>query len=167
MAKTFMGKDGVLYNIQELTKNQILENSHLLQMYTMQEFDMLYKKYFGVYEHTYLDILKKKNQLYGSSIEINSFLYNNISYWFSKDIRTTLYNLATHSLDDLQIVLGNLIIPIHAIQLQEFIMQLEKYAYECFITTFKHQQNILKLNTIEEIINYDYTTGYPEKIILE
>jgi hypothetical protein len=35
------------------------------------------------------------------------------------------------------------------------------------VVTAKHYQNISELYNPEDIINYDYTTGYPEKIILE
>jgi hypothetical protein len=52
-------------------------------------------------------------------------------------------------------------------KLQEFINKLEVYAYECFIVTSKHIIKADELTKLEDIMNYDYTAGYPEKITLE
>jgi hypothetical protein len=41
------------------------------------------------------------------------------------------------------------------------------YAYKCYVNTFKHIKAIENLTKLEDIMNYDYTTGYPEKIVLE
>jgi hypothetical protein len=41
---------------------------------------------------------------------------------------------------------------------------IEMYAIECYDVTQRHLMNIDKLQTAEEIKNYDYTTGYPEKL---
>ena len=42
--------------------------------------------------------------------------------------------------------------------------KIEVYALNCFDTTSKHKRNVYQLSTIEEIENYDYTSGYPEKL---
>lgn len=42
--------------------------------------------------------------------------------------------------------------------------QLEYYAYECLNNTRQHEANVRALTTKEEIEQYDYTTGYPEKL---
>jgi hypothetical protein len=41
---------------------------------------------------------------------------------------------------------------------------LEIYASECYDTTQFHIANIASINNIEELKNYDYTQGYPEKL---
>jgi len=41
---------------------------------------------------------------------------------------------------------------------------LEIYAAEALNTTERHKHNINNLNSVEEVIQYDFTTGYPEKI---
>lgn len=41
---------------------------------------------------------------------------------------------------------------------------LEIYAGDALNATNKHIQNVLKLTTVEDINNYNYTTNYPEKL---
>lgn len=41
----------------------------------------------------------------------------------------------------------------------------EVYASECFNTTERHRAAIRQLSSINEVEAYDYTTGYPEKLI--
>ena len=43
------------------------------------------------------------------------------------------------------------------------LKDVEVYAIKCMQRTFEHSMAIKALNTIEEIQNYDFTTGYPEK----
>ena len=49
---------------------------------------------------------------------------------------------------------------------KEFLKKLEVYAGKCYLQTAKHKQNVSYLRTIEDIYNYNYTAGYPEKLIL-
>jgi hypothetical protein len=42
---------------------------------------------------------------------------------------------------------------------------LEVYAVDCYNKTTDHQYAINALGTIEEIEAYDFTIGYPEKLI--
>jgi hypothetical protein len=44
---------------------------------------------------------------------------------------------------------------------------LEVYAIDCYNKTTDHIFNVNNLTTIEEIENYDYRLGYPEKLIFE
>lgn len=39
------------------------------------------------------------------------------------------------------------------------------YARECWNVTESHLATVDKLETIEEIINYDYKSGYPDKLV--
>lgn len=42
----------------------------------------------------------------------------------------------------------------------------ELYALECYNVTASHKANIEQLTTIEEVEAYDYTIGYPEKLVI-
>lgn len=46
----------------------------------------------------------------------------------------------------------------------QMLYALEVYASECYDNTQAHLANVSVLETIEEINEYDYTTGYPEKL---
>ena len=43
---------------------------------------------------------------------------------------------------------------------------IEVYASACFDNTAKHKANVMALDSIEEVMSYDYTTGYPDKLNL-
>ncbi len=48
---------------------------------------------------------------------------------------------------------------------KRMLLEIEFYAKQCWDITQKHIYNVEKLNTIEEVNNYDFTKGYPEKLI--
>ena len=43
---------------------------------------------------------------------------------------------------------------------------IELYASKSYDNTQKHMNAISELATIEEVISYDYTVGYPDKLVL-
>ena len=44
------------------------------------------------------------------------------------------------------------------------LIALELYASECYDNTQRHLAEVAKLDTIEAVNAYDYTTGYPSKL---
>mgnify|MGYP007108811444 FL=1 len=46
----------------------------------------------------------------------------------------------------------------------QLINMVSAYADQCFDVTEGHKSDVNDLTTKEEIQNYDYTVGYPEKI---
>jgi hypothetical protein len=54
------------------------------------------------------------------------------------------------------------ILPLNAAM--QMLYALEKYASQCYDNTNRHLAEIKKLTSVEEIDNYDYSTGYPEKL---
>lgn len=48
----------------------------------------------------------------------------------------------------------------------QMLYAIEVYASACFDNTAKHKANVMALDSIEEVMSYDYTTGYPEKLNL-
>lgn len=40
----------------------------------------------------------------------------------------------------------------------------ELYASECYDNTQRHIANVKKIDNINELKQYDYTSGYPEKL---
>lgn len=49
-------------------------------------------------------------------------------------------------------------------QAQQMLIALELYASECYDNTQRHIAEVQKLDTIEAVEAYDYTTGYPSKL---
>lgn len=116
---------------------------------------------------TLITILEKKIKLYDTSIEVNSFLIGENKFWLDKATRVGLMHLANCSTDNIQLVLGEQIFTIPVDTAKNFLQQLEVYAGQCYLQTQKHLIAIKDLKTIEDIINYDYTKGYPEKVKFE
>lgn len=167
MQNMFIGKNQKPYSISELEISNVLNNDELLSLYSMSELDTLYKKYFGNYKAMYPHILTKKIKLYDSSDEVNSFIIDGQKFWLDKATRVGLMHLANCSIDDLQLVLGDKILTFPVEFAKDFLMRLEVYAGQCYLQTQKHLLAVKELKTVEDILNYDYTTGYPEKITLE
>lgn len=148
------------YFEKELLVNPILEEL------TFDDLKIIWDSLYGVPKNL-KNLLLKKIELYSSSTNVNAFKYQNNEYWLDKDNRNSLWNLSNSSLGDLEIVIGDEILTIKSLKLKAFLLKLEVYAYKCFVNTFKHLKKAKTLTNIEDIINYDYTTGYPEKITLE
>ena len=112
------------------------------------------------------NILKKSIVYYDNSKYVNSFYYQDKQYWLSKDIRIGLLRLIDSGAEQITLQLNDNYLIISSDKLREFLNQLEIYAGKCFTVTAEHLQNMKQLNTTEELLNYDYTAKYPNKIIL-
>ena len=59
---------------------------------------------------------------------------------------------------------GEISIPISIDLAINMLYELEIYASQCYDVTWGHCANISNLNTIDEIKNYDFKCGYPNKL---
>lgn len=114
-----------------------------------------------------LNVISKINE-YDKSRQVNDVIINGMHTWFDKATRVGLRN-STNVLKKLgkettSLWVNNKEITIKCDQLTDMLDKLEVYALNCFDTTSKHKRNVYQLSTIEEIENYDYTSGYPEKL---
>lgn len=114
-----------------------------------------------------LNVISKINQ-YDKSSQVNCVTINGMHTWFDKATRVGLRN-STNVLKKLgnettSLWVNNKEITIKCDQLTDMLDKLEVYALNCFDITSKHKRNVYQLSTIEEIENYDYTSGYPEKL---
>lgn len=166
MKNVFIGKNNLPYAITDLELGKVLQNNFILENYSMSELDTLYKRYFGDYTDAYPYILAAKIKVYDSSPAINSFIVDGQTYWLDKATRVGLMHLANCSTEDVQLVLEDRILTFAPDVLKEMLAKLEVYAGACYLQTQKHLMAVKQLKTTEEIINYDYTTGYPDKLIL-
>ena len=153
----------------ELSKSEFnteILNEDILQDLSFADLMELWKNLYGIPKNL-KEVLKKKIELYSSSSNINSFIYKDKEYWLDKNDRTSLWNLSNSSLGNLEIVIGDEVITISSLKLKAFLLKLEIYAYKCFVNTFKHLKASKDLLKLDDIINYNYTTGYPDKVTLE
>ena len=149
--------------------------------YTLDEIFNIYKELFptnkqwseiltvreGVLNFSSLkNILQKSITYYDTSKYVNSFYYQDKQYWLSKDVRIGLFRLIDSGAKQITLQLNDNYLIISSDKLKEFLNQLEVYAGKCFSITAEHLQNIKQLSTIEELLKYDYTAKYPNKVIL-
>ena len=145
--------------------DQIL-NEDILNELSFDDLQILWNNLYG-FPGSVNQVLKRKIELYSSSKSINSFIYKNKEYWLDKGNRTCLQNISNSSLGNVEFVLGDEVVSVSPSTLKSFLINLESYAHKCYVNTFKHLQAIKDLHHPKDVFNYDYTTGYPEKIILE
>ena len=121
--------------------------------------------------------LRKKSEIktYDKSSEVNEFFVSGISLWLSKGDRTGL-KLRFES----ELAMGKTTTTLWSNGIQfplplvdengnpgiafQMLYALEVYASACYDTTQSHLSVVDKLETIEEVEQYDFKVGYPEKL---
>lgn len=152
--------------LSKLNFNKEILNDSILGELTFAELMEIWKNLYGVPKNV-KEILLQKIKLYRKSSNVHSFLYEGKEYWLDKDDRTSLWNLSNSSLGNIEFIVGDNLVNMNSIKLKAFLLKLEIYAYKCYVNEFKHLRSAKDLLSLEDIINYDYTTGYPDKITLE
>ena len=108
-------------------------------------------------------LIGKVNSLENSK----EFEYKGRKLWWDKNTRAGLINLTNNSYEDIPIIFGNEILKIDPTVLKNLLAQLEVYSSKCFVKTHEHLKAINELKTFEDIMNYDYTLGYPNKVVID
>lgn len=152
--------------LSKLNFNKEILNDAILGELTFAELMEIWKNLYGIPKNV-KEILTQKIKLYRKSSNVHSFLYEGKEYWLDKDDRTSLWNLSNSSLGNIEFIVGDNLLVMNSMKLKAFLLKLEIYAYKCYVNEFKHIHAAKALSNLEDILNYDYTTGYPEKITLE
>lgn len=107
---------------------------------------------------------------YDTSENVNSFSLNGLTVWLDKDTRVGLMNSTTiqknAGLETSVLWLGTMALEVPCDQAIQLLSALEIYALECFNVTAEHKKNVLTLDNIDDLVSYDYTKGYPEKLVM-
>lgn len=110
---------------------------------------------------------------YDKSKDVESFYINDKRLWLTKEQRSAIDRQIiareNNSLNDitLSFLTDNnemIFFTIDNTKAKGMLDLLEIYAGDALNATNKHIQNILKLTTVEDINNYNYTTNYPDKL---
>lgn len=105
---------------------------------------------------------------YDSSVAVNEFTFDDKSMWIPVDVRTRIKGAISdaETLNATTITLGINEVP-YTFEVQKvkvMFAHLEAYALAVNNNTLTHLQTIKQLQTLEDILNYDYTQGYPTKL---
>lgn len=108
---------------------------------------------------------------YDSSSSVNSFLLNGMQVWLDKATRVGLMNSTTIAKamgqQKTTLWLGSYQLEVDCDKAIQLLSALEMYALECFNVTASHKATVGELKTIEEVLTYDYKSGYPDKLKME
>ena len=106
---------------------------------------------------------------YDSSDNVNEFTYSGVPMWLDKATRDGLHLrlLAEQAAGKTTTTLwfGTQSFSIAITDAFQLLYALEVYASACYDRTAAHKAAVEALTTIEAVDNYDYTQGYPEKLV--
>lgn len=149
---------------RDASLQQLMKNKRLLNCPLSVWNELLIKKDGHTSEFALREVLKKQVANYDSSDNVNSFIIGGQKYWLDKATRVGLQQLVNSSEDEVSLVLHDQVLTIPKDIASGFLAQLEVYAGKCYLQTAKHQLAIKELQTVDDLISYDYTKGYPEKL---
>ena len=102
---------------------------------------------------------------YDTSPSVNGFMLNGLRVWLNKDTRVGLMNSTqiakAMGKTTTTLWFGGMQIEVNCDKAIGLLSALEMYALECFNVTAAHKKAVAELNTVEEVLEYDYTAGYP------
>ena len=103
-----------------------------------------------------------------TSSAVNGFILNGGRVWLDKATRVGLMNSTTIAKAMGQptttLWLGDVKLVVECDKAIQLLSALEMYALECFNTTAAHKKAVAEMSTVEEVLGYDYTKGYPKML---
>ena len=110
-------------------------------------------------------------EAYDTSSAVNGFILNGERVWLDKATRVGLMNSTSIAKamgkTTTTLWFGGMQIEVNCDKAIGLLSALEMYALECFNVTAAHKKAVAELNTVEEVLGYDYTKGYPEQLKME
>lgn len=105
---------------------------------------------------------------YDTSPSVNGFMLNGLRVWLDKATRVGLMNSTSIAKamgkTTTTLWFGRTKIEVNCDNAIGLLSALEMYALKCFNVTAAHKKAVAELNTVEEVLEYDYTKGYPEQL---
>ena len=107
-------------------------------------------------------------EAYDTSFAVNGFMLNGQRVWLDKATRVGLMNSTSIAKamgkTTTTLWFGRMKIEMNCDKAIGLLSALEMYALQCFNVTAAHKKAVSELNTVEEVLEYDYTKGYPEQL---
>lgn len=106
---------------------------------------------------------------YDNSESVNSFTINDeITTWFSKTERSNYKNSIESAklldVKELSLFINGNLMTIPTEVAERLLAAIQLYADACYIVTQQHKNVVEAMTEIEDVDNYDYTVGYPERL---
>lgn len=105
---------------------------------------------------------------YDQSENVNSFTLQGKTMWLPKETRVGLVNSVTieknAGKETTVLWFGGEKYELPVDTALQMLADLELYAVQCYNTTAMHKANVISLGSVDDVVNYDYTLHYPEKL---
>lgn len=106
---------------------------------------------------------------YDNSEGVNSFIINGFNAWLTVPERTN-YNTSITAAEllgknEVTFLIGGKVLTVLTSRAKQMLAAVQLYADACYIVTQSHVANINELTDIDEVMAYDFTQGYPEKLV--
>ena len=105
-----------------------------------------------------------------TSSAVNGFMLNGQRVWLDFELRDRVYQgnerLKNVGREETTLWFGDKCYNMSIEQAQSIISHIEAYAKDCYNATAQHKANVSAMETVEEVLGYDYTKGYPEKLTI-
>ena len=116
------------------------------------------------------EMLTREIAAHDTSSAVNGFSLNGLTVWLGKDTRMGLMNSTTIAKNMGQetttVWFGGISLTIPCDTAIGMLSALEMYALECFNVTAGHKAAVAALETVDDVVAYDYSQGYPEQLSL-
>ena len=107
-------------------------------------------------------------EAYDTSSAVNGFVLNGQRVWLDKATRVGLMNSTTIAKamgqSTTTLWLGDVKLVVECDKAIQLLSALEMYALECFNVTAAHKKAVAEMSTVESVLGYDYTAGYPKML---
>lgn len=105
---------------------------------------------------------------YDTSPNVNCFYMSDTEIWLDKETRTGLklrFEAETNiGMVETSLWYNNIRFTLPTSSAVQMLYLLEIYASQCYDNTQFHIKSVSELTNVDDIENYDYTTGYPNKL---
>lgn len=143
---------------------------------SVKDYDILVDWIRGCLDGTYknrVDEVKAKVlakiDVYDKSENVNSFILDGQNMWLDKSTRVGLMNSTNIEkearYENTTLWFGGQSYTIPCETAIQMLSSLELYALNCYNVTAQHKSSVEAMETVEELESYDYTEGYPEKLV--
>lgn len=106
---------------------------------------------------------------YDTSEAVNGFTLNGMSMWLDFDTRQKIAErLPSEKNAGREVTTlwyGNIKFQLPIALVESLLDKIKLYAADCYDVTAKHKAAVQALDTKEDVEAYDYTTGYPERLV--
>lgn len=115
-------------------------------------------------------------EAYDASDAVNGFIIRtteggDITKWLDTEKRNNAFRAidSAKKLGDesISFAIGDIPVTLPVATAEIYLAKVEKYAVTCTNVTARHKVAINALETVEAVEGYDYSVGYPEKLVFE